>query len=397
MRVTMILSALLVCLPLLAAVAPAQTPPPPPFSPAVVAGDFVYLSGALATDQAGKIVTGGIREQTARALEILAGRLKENGSRLEQVASVTVYLKDPADFAAMNEVYAKHWPKDPPTRTTVVAHLVVPEALIEIAMVALKDGVEREVVHPSSWLRSPNPYSYGIRSRDTLFLSGLVSRSGKDNTVVKGDITAQTGVVLQNAREILAAAGMSLADVASAKVYITDTALFQDMNAAYREAFPANPPARATVRCALMSPDYVVEVTMLAVKSAGRTAVAAPSAPAATPAQASPRPALSQAIQVGNRLFVSGTLGQTDANRGDAGGQTREVLKKIGVLLEHAGFGWKDVVDAVVYLPSLDDFAAMNGAYRDSVPSPYPARATIQAGLVAPGALVEIMVTAARR
>ena len=120
-------------------------------------------------------------------------------------------------------------------------------------MVALRDGVERQVVHPDAWLRSPSPYSYGIQSGNTLFLSGLVSRNGKDNTVVPGDMKTQTQTVLQNAREILAAAGMTLADVVSSRVYITDTALFQDMNAVYRDGFPPVPPARATVRCGLMS------------------------------------------------------------------------------------------------------------------------------------------------
>ena len=71
-------------------------------------------------------------------------------------------------------------------------------------MVALRDGVERRVIHPASWLRSPSPYSYAIQSGNTLFLAGLVSRNGKDNTAVPGDMKTQTETVLQNATDILA-------------------------------------------------------------------------------------------------------------------------------------------------------------------------------------------------
>jgi reactive intermediate/imine deaminase len=400
MRLILLLfTAAAVCLPCVAAVAAAQrVPTPPPFTPVVAAGDFVYLSGTLPTDANGTIVAGDIRAQTARVLDILAGRLRTAGSSMEQVAAVTVYLKSAADFGAMNEVYAKRWSKDPPTRTTVVANLVVPDALIEVSMVALRAGVERQVILPDGWLRSPNPYSYGIRSGNTLFLSGLVSRNGKDNAAVAGDMKAQTQVVLQNAREILQAAGMSLADVVSSRVYITDTAQFQDMNAAYRDGFLNVPPARATVRCGLMNKDYLVEITMLAVKDSSRKAVI-PSAPrpAGAPPAGVARPVLSSAIGVGDRLYLSGMLGNNEGNKTDAAAQTRETLARIGQTLTAAGFGWGDVVDAVVYLPRLADFAAMNGAYREPFgPGPLPARSTIEAGLVAPDGLVEIMMTAVK-
>jgi 2-iminobutanoate/2-iminopropanoate deaminase len=377
-----------------AAALPQAPAVPAPFSPAVTAGDFVYLAGMLPTDSNGKIVVGDVRAQTARALDNLSALLEKHGSSLEQVAAVTVYLRDQSDFAAMNEVYGKYWREDPPTRTTVMVNLVVPDALVEIGMVALRNGVERRVIHPASWLRSPSPYSYGILSGDTLFLSGLVSRNGKDNTAVPGDMKTQTQTVLTNAAAILEAAGMTMADVVSSRVFITDTALFQDMNEIYRAAFPASPPVRATVRAGLTAPQYLVEITMMAVKSSPREAFTTPGADL-TPGK--PNPLLSSAIRTGNRLFLSGMLGSTDANKGDAGSQTRETLARIGRTLKAAKFDWSDVVDAVVYLPGLKDFAAMNAAYREVFVKGLPARATVGAGLVSPDGLVEIMMTAVKR
>ena len=365
-----------------------------PFSTSVEAGDFIYLAGTLATDATGTLVTGDIRVQTKQVLDNLSKVLTGARSEMSRVASVTVYLKNVADFAVMNEVYRTYWPADPPARTTVVTNLIMPEALVEISMVGLRRGAQRQVIHPAGWIKSANPYSYGIKSGNTLFLAGLISRSGKDNSPIAGDMTAQTKTVLDNAGEILKAAGMSHADVVSSRVYLTNTAAFQDMNAAYRACFPANPPARATVKAGLTAPQYLLEITMTAVKDAARTAITTPDADGTA---GRVNPILSSAIRVGNRLFLSGMLGNTQANKGDATAQTREALTRIGRTLKEAGFEWTDVVDGVVYLPSVRDFGAMNEGYRPFFPGGFPARATVEAGLVSPDGLVEIMMTAVRR
>jgi reactive intermediate/imine deaminase len=363
-----------------------------PFSSAVKAGGLIYLSGAIATDEKGA-TSGDIKAQTTRTLDGLAATLKLAGSSMPNVASVMVYLRNASDFAAMNDVYKTYWPKDPPTRTTVVAPLARPEALVEIGMVAIPSGGERRVVHPTDWIASPNPYSYGIQTGSTLFLSGLISRNGRDNTVVKGDIAAQTKTVLDNGAAILGAAGMSYADVVSARVFLPDATVFQAMNATYRPYFPGAPPARATVKAALTSPDYLVEITMVAVKDASRTAITTPNADGTV---GTANPNLSSAIRVGNRLFVSGTLGNTAANTGDVKAQTADALARIGRTLKAGGFDWSSVADAMVYIPDIGKFPEMNDAYRTVFAKDFPARTTIQAGLMGADANVEIMLTAVK-
>ena len=69
------------------------------------------------------------RRQTREVLDRLRTRLEAAGSSIGQVVCVTVYLKSASDFAAMNAAYRTYWPKDPPTRTTVIADLVLPDAL----------------------------------------------------------------------------------------------------------------------------------------------------------------------------------------------------------------------------------------------------------------------------
>jgi reactive intermediate/imine deaminase len=361
-----------------------------PFSPAVKGG-FIYVSGVVTRDDAGR--WGDIKAQTKRALDNIARILNAEGSKLENAVSVMVYLRSTSDFQAMNEVYQTYWPKDPPARTAVGANLDNPAALIQISVIAVPNGSERQAILPAGWIKSPNPYSYGIRSGDTMYLSGLLARSGKDNSFVKGDVQVQTRTVLDNASEILKTGGMSLDDVVATRVYITDTAEFQEMNLAYRTYFPKDPPARATVNAALMSPDAVVEISLVAIKSSLREAINPPNADG-SPSLLNPN--LSPAIRVGNRLFISGTLGNDAGNKEDPAAQTRATLTRIERILKAAGFERPQVVDATVYLTDIKNMNAMNKAYREFFKGAFPAPVTVQSGLMSPDALVEIMCTAVK-
>ena len=361
------------------------TPPIYPYSQAVTSGGLIYLAGAVSQDASGAVTPkGDVKGQTTRVIERMRALLAAAGSSLDQVVAVTVYLKSASDFASMNEVYSGFWTKDPPTRTTVIADFVVPDALVEISMIAVPTGAERVVIHPASWIKSPSPYSYAIRTGDTLFLSGLVSRNGRDNAVVPGDINAQTTVVLDNAAELLKAAGMTFDNVVSSRVYLPDGASFQAMNAIYRKYFVASPPARATVVAGLAGSQYVVEITLVASSAPKR--VIDDGRPA--------NPNLSAAIRAGDRVYLSGMLGNTPKTKGDVGAQTQETLARIKTALGAAGCSTADVYDAVVYVTDAKNFGAMNDAYRPFFERDFPARATVQTGLVAADGLVEIMVSA---
>ena len=359
-------------------------PPVGPYSPAVKAGGFVYLSGTLAQDDSGAIVgKGDVAAQTRRIIERMQRVLAAAGSSLEQVVSVTVYLKSASDFQTMNGAYRPFWPKDPPTRTTVITDLVLPDALVEISMVAVPAGAERTVVHPDSWLKSPNPYSYAIRTGDTVFLSGLVPRNGRDQSNITGDIGVQTRAIIDNAAELLKTVGMSLANVVSARVYLTDASNFQGMNQAYRQSFAQAPPARATVKSGLAGPDFLVEITF--------TASTAPRQAIGTPPEDVP---ISPAIKAGRHLYLSGALGNTAETAGNPAAQTRETLARIRKTLDAAGASPADVVEGVVYLKDVSSFAAMNDPYRAFFGNSFPARTTVGAPLVVDDGLVEIMLTA---
>jgi 2-iminobutanoate/2-iminopropanoate deaminase len=109
-----------------------------PYSQAIKANGFIFTSGQTAFDPStGKIIEGGVVEQTERTLQNLKAIVEAAGSSLERAVKVSVFLKDMNDFAAMNEVYARYFPKNPPARSTVEVARLPRDFRVEIDLIAL--------------------------------------------------------------------------------------------------------------------------------------------------------------------------------------------------------------------------------------------------------------------
>jgi len=109
-----------------------------PYSQAIKANGFIFISGQGAGDPVtGKIVEGGVAEQTERCLENIKAILEAAGSSLDRAVRVGVFLKDVNEFEKMNEVYARYFPANPPARTTIEAARLPRDFRVEIDMIAL--------------------------------------------------------------------------------------------------------------------------------------------------------------------------------------------------------------------------------------------------------------------
>ena len=109
-----------------------------PYSQAIKAGGFVFVSGQIPIDpETGQFVSGGIAEQTRQVMKNLASVLDAAGSDLQLVVKTSVFLADMEEFAAMNEVYGKFFGDEPPARATVQAVRLPRDARVEIEAVAL--------------------------------------------------------------------------------------------------------------------------------------------------------------------------------------------------------------------------------------------------------------------
>ncbi len=109
-----------------------------PYSQAIRANGFVFVSGQVALDPATQqVVPGDATAQTERVLQNLAGILKAAGTSLDRVVKTTVFLKNISDFSAMNEVYGRHFTQAPPARSTVEVARLPKDVLVEIEVIAL--------------------------------------------------------------------------------------------------------------------------------------------------------------------------------------------------------------------------------------------------------------------
>lgn len=108
-----------------------------PYSQALKAGGFVFSSGQIAIDPAtGNVINGDIAAQTERVMKNLEAVLTAAGSGMHRVVKTTVFLKSMGDFAAMNEVYGKHFGNHRPARSTVEVARLPKDVLVEVEVVA---------------------------------------------------------------------------------------------------------------------------------------------------------------------------------------------------------------------------------------------------------------------
>lgn len=131
---------------------------------------------------------------------------------------------------------------------------------------AMQQAANRRVIRPE---RAPNtglPFSPGVLAGNTLYVSGHLGRDPVTSKLVTGGIERETRQALANIREVLRSGGMDFGNVTSVTAYIASFDDFAKFNAVYREVFPTDPPARATVQVAALNDHARVELQMIAVK-----------------------------------------------------------------------------------------------------------------------------------
>lgn len=110
-----------------------------PYSQAIANGDLVYTSGQIALDpKTQQLVSGDIRAQTEQVMENLAAVLQAAGVGFANVIKATIFVVDLNDFATVNEIYGKRFPKDPPARSTVQVAALPKGARVEVELIATR-------------------------------------------------------------------------------------------------------------------------------------------------------------------------------------------------------------------------------------------------------------------
>jgi 2-iminobutanoate/2-iminopropanoate deaminase len=368
-------------------IGPRSQDPPAEDRPVVTADGLVYVSGITGVGAAsGTDAPDDVAARTRRVLDRMTRALGDAGSSLRHVAHVTVLLARAGDADAMDAVYREFFPDAPPARTVIVTTMPG-SARVQMTATAVPVGTPREVISPRGWASPARPYSHAVRAGGLVFLSGLVSWNPASNRPVPGSIASQTKTILENAETLLESAQLTLRHVVASRVFLLDGIAFETVNEEYGRYFSSEPPARAVGIASLLEPDAMVQMSMVA-----SVAAKEPIGPLVSPTLP-----VSAAIRSGNRIFLSGVLGNTAGNRGDLAAQAREAFARVDRTLQAAGASRADVVESTIYLPDLWQQPKLHELLREFFPRHQPARTVIGAGLVPRDAELELLVTAVKR
>src|SRR3954451_19960511 len=333
------------------AVVPASGPAPVgPYSPGVIADGYLYVSGQGAKPADGQM-PATFEAQAQQALDNVKEVVDAAGLTLDHLVYTHVYLEDITNASALDRVYARYFPNDPPARAMIgVARL--PGTPVEINAVAVLNRDGRTPVRPRGW-DSALPFSPGILTRDRLFISSLPGRTANGTT--PSDPGAEIDAALDSFKAVAEAAGLSLAHVVFVNPYLTSSIPSSAMNERYARRFEfGNTPARATISVSAL-PEGRIVYTGVAVRDLSRRR-------GIRPKNMSPSPTASPCVFAGETLYCSAKSGfipgpLSGIYAATVEHQLRQSMRNQLDNFEEAGLTFRDVVAANVYLDNVDDFA----------------------------------------
>lgn len=359
-------------------------------SQAVKANGLLFLSGQLPIDPvSGKVVEGGIVEQTRRVMNNLQAVLAQAGLSFADVVKCNVYLRDMSDFGAMNQVYSGYFSSLPPAVALEGMSSLPQDALIEIELVASYNG--KNPITLATTNKSFMPLSPAVKADGLLFLSGQLPIDPATGDMVTGDISAQTKQTMKNAADILKAGGLQIGDVIKSNAYLGE---FKDMagfNKAYAQHFKQDYPTRCVAEAGPLP--YGVGMTLEMVATYSDKAVVNP-----TPGKSTNPNPLSPAIRTNKFLFLSGQIprdlftGKVEIGAIEA--QTAQSMKSLQATLAADGLTFADVAKTTIYLTNMDDYEAINNVYSQYFPSNPPALTVIGVSKMNSAVSVEIEMVA---
>ncbi|HUQ93171.1 MAG TPA: RidA family protein [Bryobacteraceae bacterium] len=355
---------------------PKEFPAGRPYTPGVLAGDTLYISGQIDKHPQTGAQPKGIAEQTRMAMTNMRYVLRDAGMDFGNVVSCHVQLANIGQYKDMNEVYGSFFgPDHYPARTTLEFPGLPGGANIEISCIAYADKSKISLVTPpkGSVPAATGPYRPAVFAGDTLYVSG--SGGGKPpNNEVDATIEGQTKQTMENIGKILAAAGLQHKDAVFTNVYFVDPAglkggVYGKLNSVYKDSFAlGSAPSRASFCVSKLPGSHSVAITFIATrdrKNKGRV----------VPASAGLSPTSSNGgVLDKDTLYTSGKSGSGATLEA----QMRDSIESIRDILKLAGMNLENVVDAHVYLKDLGQMDAMNAIFKEYFPKNPPARTTVQ-------------------
>ena len=344
-----------------------------PYSPGILAGDFLYVSGQGARRLDGQM-PATFEEQVTQCLENMKMIVETAGLTMEHVVYTHVYLENMANYDAMNRVYARYFPRNPPARATLGIHHLPTDTPVEINAVAVRDLARKKLIVPTGF-KSAAPLTPGIQVGDRLYISGQQGRDPETGKI-PADPADQVTLALDRFHQVLAAAGLDFANVVFVNPYLTAKMPMQTMNRVYASRFEfGNTPGRATIEVSSLPHDANIEFTGVAIADLSKRR-------AVRPKNMPPSPTASPCVFAGDTFYCSAKSGFIPGPNGgiyaeSVEDQVRQTMRNLLDGLEEAGLDFSNVVASNVYVDNLDEFGKMNGVYAKYFSAAPPARTTI--------------------
>jgi reactive intermediate/imine deaminase len=356
---------------------PAGAKPVGPYSPGIMAGDYLYVSGQGARDSDGKFADtaeGRVRQTLKNVQSIVEAA----GLTMEHIVYTQVYLHESTPYEVMDKVWREVFPKNPPARATLGVYRMPTETPVEISAVAVRDLKMKKAVSPASYPKDV-PYAPGILTPDRLFVSGVLGRDAKTGSIPESP-EAQVQLALDRMKEILAAAKLDFRHMVFINPYLTKNMPMRVMNDVYAKHFEfGNTPARATIVVHFLPRGANIEFTGVAVRDLkNRRAV--------RPKNMPPSATASPCVFAADTYYCSAKSGFIPGPNGgiyadNTADQVRQTMRNLLDGLEEAGLEFKHVVASNVYLDNLDEFQQMNAVYGKYFPAEMPPTRTTVAPL----------------
>ena len=342
-------------------------------SPAVDAGDYLYIS-AQGPHRADGSLPAAYRDQVRQALDNVKAVVEAAGLTMQHVVYTQVYLEDMSQYEEMDRAFADYFGKTPPARAALgVAR--VPDPPIQVSAVAVRDLSERRAIYPAN-SASRQSVPPAILTHDRLFLSAMPG-SDPETGKVPDDPAAQVDLALDRMRAVLKAAGLDFGNMVFVNPYLTAEMPARVMNQHYAARFEfGNTPARATIDVSGLPDGARIEYTGVAVRDlAQRRAI--------RPLNMPPSPTASPCVFAGDTLYCSAKDGFIPGPHGGIYATTtphqlRQTMRNLLDNLEEARMTFDEVVDTKVYLDDLRDLSAFDEVYVQYFGRTMPARTTVQ-------------------
>jgi reactive intermediate/imine deaminase len=342
-------------------------------SPAIDAGDYVYVSGQGPLRPDGS-TPANFADQVRQSLENVKTVVEAAGLGMDHVVYVQVYLDDISHYEALDKAFAEFFPKLPPARGVLgVARL--PEPSVQINAVAVRDLKGKQAVELPNF--KPNKaYSFGMLTHDRLFVSTMLG-SDPATDKVPANPGAQVDFALDRLKMVVEAAGLTLGNMVFVNPYLTSEIPMRIMNEHYARRFEfGNTPGRATIEVSSLPEGAHIAYTGVAVRDLTQRR-------AIRPKNMPPSPTASPCVFAGDTLYCSAKSGFIPGPNGGVFAaatvdQVRQTMRNQFDNLEEAGMKFDQVVSTTIYLDDLSESAAFGKVYRKYFSGVLPAQTTVQ-------------------